>query len=233
MLLKFSKVFIIIADANVEILEENKELRGIYFFTEEMRSNFTKFPEIVFVDGTYKLFQAGFILMLIVIEDGSGRTKFAGVGILSNETRTVIEWFFTYFKNSNAAACDNIKGFMTDKDLLERDLISQIFQRVPLFICQFYVLKVFSREVNCQKMSITNEKRIESLKIIDKTVKGENEDTYNKWYNKFVEVVPELVQTCFNKTWAPIKQEWTKYSIFQGNCGNLLEVVERLIKKHF
>ena len=199
-----------------------------------MRSNFARFPEIVFIDGTYKLFKAGLTLMLIVIQDNGGRTKFAGVGILVNETRAVVEWFLTCFKNSNKNECTKIKGFMTDKDLLERDVLREIFPGVPLFICQFHVLKVFSREINCQKLSITNDERIAALKILDKMVKSDCETMYNKWHDEFVKVAPKPVQEYFDKNWSPIKTEWTKYNVFHGNCGNLtnnrLESINSKIK---
>lgn len=76
--------------------------------------------EIVFMDGTYKLFRRNFVLQLFTVEDKYGDTQVVGVSILANESETTIQWLFEKFKESHGAdVSDAIECFMTDKDLTE------------------------------------------------------------------------------------------------------------------
>lgn len=83
------------------MLHEDNVFEGLYFSTKEMRENMKKFPEIVFIDGTYKLLKKKYALMLMVIEDGESRSKVVAVEILANETRPVLKWLLEYFKYDN------------------------------------------------------------------------------------------------------------------------------------
>lgn len=59
----------------------------MYFSTPEMKENMSRYPEVMCVDSTYKIFNLRFSLMLFVIEDGEGRSHIVGVGILVHESR--------------------------------------------------------------------------------------------------------------------------------------------------
>ena len=100
----------------------------------------SSWPEIALIDGTYKLLAQDFTLMLLLVEDSNGLSEVAGVGLIVHEDHETFEWFLGFFKDENQYACTLIKCFMADKDLLERDVLKEMFG-VPVYICLFHTLK--------------------------------------------------------------------------------------------
>ncbi|KAH0535040.1 hypothetical protein KQX54_012372 [Cotesia glomerata] len=97
--------------SSVQVEHKDNVFVGLYFSTERMRHDFKLFPEIVFVDGTYKLFKRDFTLMLFVVEDGDGETQIVGVGILANEeklTLTCLELLDKLAKSDSAEKYDKL-----------------------------------------------------------------------------------------------------------------------------
>ncbi|XP_074106843.1 uncharacterized protein LOC141532412 [Cotesia typhae] len=106
--------------ADVHILHKNNEYQGLYFSTADMRSSLKAWPDIVFLDGTYKVFNTNLSLMILLVEDSNGLSEVAGIGLLAHEDYLSMKWFLNTVKNENEEACNNIKCFMTDKDMTER-----------------------------------------------------------------------------------------------------------------
>lgn len=200
-----------------------------------MRQDVADFPEILFVDGTYKLFQRNFTLMLLVVENNHGETLGGGVGILANEKQNTLKKFFECFKNNNMKSVDNIRCFMTDKDLTERSVISEIFPGKFLYLCQFHVLKALSRAVAINKMPINSEEKMICLTYMERRVKSQSEKEYDEIYKQFIEVAPKDVSEYFNYNWHSSRSEWSKYNMINGNLGNLtnnrLESMNGKLKK--
>ncbi|XP_031784658.1 uncharacterized protein LOC116417165 [Nasonia vitripennis] len=158
--------------AKVEILEEDSQFQGMYFSTPEMKQNMKKYPEVMCIDSTYKIFSLRFSLMFFVIEDGEGRSHIVAVGILVNESRPIVKWLMEWFKKDNLEAVKKTRGFITNKDLVERSVIREVFDWGRLFICQFHTLRIFGREVCLTKMKITKEQKENALRCLDKMVKS-------------------------------------------------------------
>lgn len=89
-----------------------------------MRKALNDWPEIIFVDGTYRLLKRGFITILFCVQDGMGLTHIVGVAWIANELAVTLTEVFTIFMEKNIEASKKIKCFMTDKDLTERAVIS-------------------------------------------------------------------------------------------------------------
>lgn len=81
------------AEADVHVYNDAKTstCKGIFFSTQDMRSDLSKWPEIVFLDGTYKLTNNDMTFMVFLVEDGNGRGQIAGAALLSTEERDVLE----------------------------------------------------------------------------------------------------------------------------------------------
>lgn len=58
---------------SVNVLEENNVLQGIFFQDEIMKEMYSHFPEILFIDGTYKLLNIRFVCYIFLVEDGNGK----------------------------------------------------------------------------------------------------------------------------------------------------------------
>lgn len=221
--------------ANVTIIADRDEFLGLYFDTPQMLQDVQNFPEIIFVDGTYKLFKRNFTLMLMVVENNHGETLVGGVGILANEKRQTLNKFFQCFKDSNIDSFEKILCFMTDKDLTERSVIESLFPGKKLYLCQFHVKKALNRAVETGKMKINAKEKELSLQYLNSLVESKSEGEYNKIYGKFVQAAPAEVVQYFDEYWHLSRSEWTAYSMVNGNLGNLtnnrLESLNRQIKK--
>jgi len=84
-----------------------------------------------------------------MVEDRNGENEVAALGLMTNEEKETLRWFFETFKKFNGTSEDT-KFFMTDKDMTERQVIKETFPNVSLGICLFRVLRTFNREITCE-----------------------------------------------------------------------------------
>ena len=71
---------------NVDICTtEDDEFCGIFVQDMDMRETFAAFPEILFVDATYKLLDLQFPVYIFACEDSNGSTEIGGMGMLMTE----------------------------------------------------------------------------------------------------------------------------------------------------
>lgn len=71
---------------------------------------------MVCADATYKLVDIKIPLYVLLIEDGNGQSEIAALGLLVNEQKATLSWFFKKFKEHNPV-CSNTRVFITDKDM--------------------------------------------------------------------------------------------------------------------
>ena len=65
-------------------------MNGIFFQDEEMKLMYDKFPEILFVDATYKLNDLHMPLYVFLVEDGNGESEIVAVWMIVIEDTTSI-----------------------------------------------------------------------------------------------------------------------------------------------
>ncbi|CAI6377426.1 unnamed protein product [Macrosiphum euphorbiae] len=149
-----------------------------------MKEEFKAFPEMVCADATYKLVDMRIPLYVLLIEDGNGQSEIAALGLLVNEQRDTLQWFFNKFKECNPA-CSNTRVFITDKDMKERSVIKSLFPTSRLVICLFHTLRTFNREITCEKLGITPDERDNSKKLIEQLCYCKNEKEYQEIHTIF------------------------------------------------
>lgn len=76
----------------VDIHSEDNKLRGMFFQDESMMKSFDLFPEVLFMDGTYKLINIRCPVYVLCIENSFGKTDVVGIGVLMSETAEIINW---------------------------------------------------------------------------------------------------------------------------------------------
>lgn len=215
-------------------IDKENNFKGLFFCTEEMRMQAVNFSEIIFVDGTYKLFLRKFVLMLLLVQDARGHGQIVGVGILADEQKDTLKWFISCFMRENPEACQKVQSLMGDKDLKERDVIKQMFPGRKMYICLFHALRTFDRQVSKKAMGISRDEKLKLKSILEQMAKSNTEDRYNNLYQKLKLIAPEKVMEYFDASWDPIKEEWCIYAMNCGNLGNftnnLLESVNGKIK---
>lgn len=75
---------------------------GIFFQDNEMKQVFSAYPEILFVDATYKLLELRFPVYVLLVEGGNGQSELAAVFLLMEETELSISAMVDAFKKQNS-----------------------------------------------------------------------------------------------------------------------------------
>lgn len=136
---------------------DDGHFQALFFTNASMQASMKNWPDMLFIDSTYKLFNLGFTLYLIMVQTGSGRGEIVGVSILASETYDVMKWVAETFKEFNPKACLNTKSVMTDKDLTERAAFKKAFPSAQFLLCLFHTTKTFDRHL--KKLPLTREER--------------------------------------------------------------------------
>ncbi|KAF2892324.1 hypothetical protein ILUMI_13848 [Ignelater luminosus] len=151
---------------SISILDEEKIFKGLFISTPEMERNMEAWPEFLAFDGTYKLLKNGCTVYIFLFEDSNGESRIAGVGILSTEDKDTITWLIRSFKSLNPK-WTHTKCIMTDKDLVEREVLKTEFP------------------VSCDKLGISKSERDLVLEYIVKSVYSKTPEEYNNLYEEF------------------------------------------------
>ena len=83
-----------------------------------MKVVYDSFPEILFIDATYKLNELKMPLYVMLGEDGNGESEIFCTFIVSNEEKLTIQKMVQIFKDQNPS-WTKTKTVMTDKTLLK------------------------------------------------------------------------------------------------------------------
>ena len=147
-----------IVDSIVEIVKDEKNvLQGIYYQKKIMQQIFSKFPELLLIDATYKLNDLRMPLYIMMVVDGNGESEIVALWIVASEDRISIKNMVQIFKRHNST--DRTVCIMSDKDMTERDVHSEEIPNAVLQICLFHILRSFKREIFTEKLHITSDQR--------------------------------------------------------------------------
>jgi len=156
----------------------------------------------------------------MMVEDGNGQSEVVALGLMTNEEKETLHWFFETFKRLNDRSTDT-RLYMTDKDMVERKVIKEVFPDVNLAICLFHVLRTFNREITCEKQNINSVQRDQLKKIFEDMCYARSEDEYNSLFIRLKSEAPASVFDYFLKNWHTIKNEWvTGLTFHSGNFLN-------------
>ncbi|XP_043269802.1 uncharacterized protein [Venturia canescens] len=219
--------------AECHVLEENREMKGLFFATTEMKQSMLAYPEFVGIDGTFKLLDIRAPVYLMVVEDSEGNTEIVAVCILMNEDAESMIWFLRTFKEVHPS-WSSTKCIMADKDLLERRIIKEEFPSANVLICIFHAQRTFNREVSCEKLPITPEQRDTAKDLFRKMLYSSTETEYMRYYEESKKL-PSAILNYFNKNWHDIRNEWTlsinfMQSTFLNTTNNRIESLNAKIK---
>lgn len=177
-------------------------------------------PEIIFLDGTYKSLESDLTVMIAAVEDSVGATEIVGIALLTNEDAESMSWFIKSFKEDHESACSRIKCIMSDKDQNMRKQIRLIFENIPLYLCTFHTLQTYGRKVTEAKRDISTSEKKECLEYLQAMVFSRSHNEYEKLYKEFSNIAPNSVLQYFNSNWAECKNDWTVHSMTSCNFGN-------------
>ena len=116
-----------------------------------MKDTFKSYPEILFIDATYKLNDLHMPLYVLLTVDGNGESEIVCMWIVQNEEKGLITSLLVEFKKHNY----NWSLTKRVKDMTERNVIKEQLPQANLLICLFHTLRSFRREVSCDKLGIS------------------------------------------------------------------------------
>ena len=178
-------------------------MQAIYFQTGEMKSMFMSYPEVLFIDATYKLNDLRMPLYVLMSIDGNGESEIVCLWIVQSEDKSTLNNLLVEFKKHNESS-SLIQCVMTDKDITERDVIKEQLPQAALVICLFHTLRTMRREVSCEKLGISQSERVMSLELLSKMAYARSEEAYLQIYNELTECAPKGVLEYFNENWHTI-----------------------------
>lgn len=217
------------------LTDENNELQALYFQDEHMKASFEAYPELIFVDATYKLLDTRMACFLVIIENGNGESEIVAVGLFGREDAETLHWFFEAFKALNPQ-WEAVRVTMADKDIKERQVVKQQFPLSALHICAFHTLQAFRREVSVLKLGITKGEQETALDILQRMVYANSEEQYQELYSLLQMSASQSVVEYFNENWHSIHAEWVMglkwlHGNFFNSTNNRAESMNCKLKK--
>ncbi|CAC5406848.1 unnamed protein product [Mytilus coruscus] len=93
---------IFISGTIVELLaSEDNVLQGLFYQDKEMLQNFENYPEILFIDSTFKVNNLRMPLYVFLVEDSMGQSEVAGLCFLAAEEQQLVDHVGNLFKKFN------------------------------------------------------------------------------------------------------------------------------------
>lgn len=216
------------------VVTQDNVVHGIFFQDEEMRRMYDRFPEILFVDATYKLNDLRMPLYLFLVEDGNGESEVVATWMVVAEDAISIRQMANIFKKHNQKWCNTVT-IMADKDFIERDAFKAEFPDASILICLFHVLRTFRREITSDKLGITSAERSLVLEIIQKMAFARTALEYDELHQDLVGANLRSVSDYFNTNWHPIREQWVdglknENVTFQNRTNNRIESINQKLK---
>ena len=118
------------------------------------------------LDATYQLNEYRYPVFVMLVEDGFGESEVVCFFFVVDESKDTLLSMLNVFVELNRDGVTNTKVVVSDKDITERELLKQVFPYSQLLICLFHTLKIFKREITCDKMGITSAERENVLLLL-------------------------------------------------------------------
>ncbi|XP_065902182.1 zinc finger SWIM domain-containing protein 3-like isoform X1 [Dysidea avara] len=206
-------------------VDGNNVLWAIFFQTLDMKNTFKSYPELLFIDATYKLNDLQIPLYVLLAVDGNGESEIVCLWIVQCEDKEIIASLLVEFKQHNDSR-SLIKCVMSDKDMTERNVIKEHFPQANLLICLFHTMRTFKREISCDKLGISQSERTLCLELLTKMAYVQSETAYTTLYNEFRQSVPKIATDYFDDNWHGIREQWVD-GLKNSWCNYLNRTTER------
>ncbi|XP_050038259.3 uncharacterized protein [Dermacentor andersoni] len=179
--------------------EKNNEnnLQFILIQTSHMREMFEKYPEVIFVDGTYKVNRENYVLYSILVEDGRGHGRCVCYAFVRNETTAVVRPMFEKFVDFNPFVIAACKVVMIDKDMNELRILSSLLPNSTILLCTWHVLNCLHRNVD-EKAKAQGKLLLPILKEL----------VYSQTLQEYYDKLPHLMQIAPKDFLAYYMQQW-------------------------
>ncbi|XP_049524246.1 zinc finger SWIM domain-containing protein 1-like [Dermacentor silvarum] len=212
---------------------QNNNLQFVLLQATHMREILEKYPEILFIDGTYKVNIEGYILYSILIEDGGGRGRPVCYAFLRNETTEIVQAMFAKFADFNPFVVSACRVVMIDKDMNELRILTKILPNSEILLCTWHVLHCFQQKVN-EKARL---QRDQLLPLLKKIVYSFTVQDYLDRLAELEAMASKDFISYYMQNWHSCKEMWVhayrqKLPTFGNNTNNRIESHNQKIKSY-
>ncbi|XP_035667341.1 uncharacterized protein LOC118410003 isoform X2 [Branchiostoma floridae] len=221
--------------AKVAVVQKpDKTLDALYIQTSAMASSFQKFPEVIFMDSTYKTNNLNMPLFTITVMDGDGVGQPVGYVILTDETKSSIVTALQLFLQHNPQSAA-VRTVIIDKDPSEIAAVSEVLPHADVIICLFHTMKAL-KEAARQHVK-DREVHEEVTKLIKKLAYSLTEESYDEAFGELVSLEgAEGFAGYYTRQWHNIRTQWVKcftdrYTNYGNRTNNRVESSHDKLKK--
>ena len=163
-----------------------------------MSELFNKFPEILFIDGTYNTNKLGMPLSCLMVEDGFGHGRIVLYAALHEKMQHICKQLSNHFKEQNSAWA-SIRVIIIDKDFTEWKVLKEEFPNAVILYCQWHVMKAtFKSMSDC---GVKKSNRDECRCIIQLLVHAESEVQYKELKQELFDEANDAFERYFEDNW--------------------------------
>ena len=109
------------------VVDKNDTSTMFFYQSGNIRDMLSKFPEIMFIDGTYNVNKLGMPLYHPMMEDGFGHGQNIFYAVTAKEDAVHLEKIVELFKSKNAD-WESVRVIIIDKDFSEYKYLDKSFQ---------------------------------------------------------------------------------------------------------
>ena len=223
------------ADSNAcggVVVDEDNTLLILYYQSCKMRKTFKKFPEILFVDGTYNVNKLGMPLYCLMVEDGFGHGRNVFYAATAQEDATHLQKIVQLFKETNEP-WKSIGVIIIDKDFTEYKVLKEEFPNAVILYCQWHVIKALFKCLS--DYDVNKGDRDDCRQIIRSLVFSSSQSEYERWRQELVDSTNEEFRKAFWSNWDSCKSMWVTFERdqavhFANTTNNRLESHNQKLK---
>lgn len=189
---------------------EDNALVGVFYQDHFMQEAFRSYPEVVFVDAVYKTQGKG-PLLILAVEDSNGETEVVGFALCAASDdvtiRLVIERFVLHVGPDSV---DRTLTVMTDREMVERGILRDVFPNATEVICMFQVLRAFRRQMTIEKMALSRDEKANVVETLQAMCHARDDEAYHELFQRLERTCSASVLARFVAQWHEIRSQWVQ-----------------------
>ncbi|XP_055355045.1 zinc finger SWIM domain-containing protein 1-like [Paramacrobiotus metropolitanus] len=212
---------------NVVVAEdETNALRIVFLQTTVMKQTFTRNPEVIFLDSTYRINMEHYTLYAMVVQDENGFGQPVAIGFVDNERADTLGLFFDHVKEFTSAATSKVEAIFVDQDSTQIAVLQERFIDVPLLICAFHAIKTWKFQIAKEQLNVTEKQGL--LTAFRGLLYAPQEGMFQEREAIFRQSCTDRLRSYYEKNWAKDSAMWCmakrrELRTFGNNTTNRIE----------
>lgn len=200
-------------DADIFInIGEQHIINFIYIQTSLMKEVYTKFPEVLVMDCTYKIDNLNMHCASLLCLDNHGEGRPVAHCILTHENQETYKAMLDHFVQNNSLAITSLASILVDKDFAEIRAIQTCLPGVRIALCLWHVQCAINRKIRAEHLS---EDRTEQLtKQVKRMIYAPTEEHFKTQLSLFNSMTEDLIKfkEYFKRHWLTCIPEWALHA---------------------